>query len=289
MEHESMSQSYCIVTPSYHKDFEVCRLLVDSIEKHVPPEIPHYLVIPRRDKELFETIKKDRTVFLYQEDFLPRWLKAVPFSNGKWWFSFKGLPVRGWIRQQLIKIGSALKLNEDFLIIMDSDSFFVKDFKLKDLIKNGKAPLYVEPIKTLPPMFKAWNEVSAKILGIPLQPDKNAIYVSICVIWSTKDVKKMLGHIENTHKRPWQETICRHFQFSEYTVLGLYRHLILKDSEANQYLDPTVLTLNHWDDSPLNKEELRKFKKGMKPYHIGAMLSAKSGTDISLIREVFEI
>ena len=48
---------FSIVTPSYRNDFEQCKLLTESIEKFVPKDIEHYIIIPKEDLELFNTIK----------------------------------------------------------------------------------------------------------------------------------------------------------------------------------------------------------------------------------------
>src|ERR1700677_4667311 len=96
-------RSFAIVTPSYYRDFPHCRLLVESVGAHVPRDIPHFIVVDRRDEALFSGLRSPRTHLVLKEDVLPGWLRQIPFAR-RWWLSAKSLPVRGWIVQQLVKL-----------------------------------------------------------------------------------------------------------------------------------------------------------------------------------------
>ena len=112
-----------IVTPSYHIDYEACRLLVESINRHVPANIRHYIIVPKADYCLFKNLESERTIIKFQEDFLPWWIIPSIVSK-KWYLSLKTLPVRGWIEQQIVKWQQESFLPEDVFLIIDSDTFF---------------------------------------------------------------------------------------------------------------------------------------------------------------------
>ncbi|SMF80002.1 DUF6492 family protein [Pseudobacteriovorax antillogorgiicola] len=284
-----MKLDYGIVTPSYHADFESCRILVASIESFIPKEIPHYLIIPKADLEQFQAIRQTRTRFLFQEDFMPPWLHPIPFTKKRWWYSFKTPPVRGWVRQQLIKLGIPAKINHDYYILMDSDSFFLKPFQLEQSITQAKVPLYCEPTDELPEMFQRWNRVSAKILKIPLSSIEQRCYVGICIFWSKQLLNELLQYIEKQHRKPWQEVICSQIQFSEYTLYGIFAEYVLGELNSPQALDPTIRTLDYWQEVPLQEDELEQLTNKIEDHHIGGMISAKSGTKADAIAKAFGI
>src|SRR5689334_12865614 len=107
------------VTPSYHKDFDRCRLLVDSLDRYVPRQYHHYVLVPRRDEKLFQPLNSSRTHVVLQEDVLPFWLRQVKTAP-KFWVSLRSLPVRGWIIQQLVKLNVCAAIDADAFACIDS-------------------------------------------------------------------------------------------------------------------------------------------------------------------------
>ena len=128
-----MRKDIALITPSYDVDFEACRLLVDSVKRHVPNDIVHYPIIPRSITHNLKFLIRALYFKIprrFSSDYTLRNFK-------KWYLSFKTLPVRGWIRQQTVKAATAKFLDEECFLIMDSDTFFVDDFKFENFVKKG--------------------------------------------------------------------------------------------------------------------------------------------------------
>ena len=278
---------FSIVTPSYRNDFEQCKLLTESIEKFVPKDIEHYIIIPKEDLELFNTIKQERTRFLFQEDFMPKWLKPLPFTGGKWFYSFRTYPVRGWIRQQMVKLGICEVIDSDYYIVIDSDCFFLKEFNPKNFIKDSKLPMYREPEEQLSEMFSTWNKISFKLLGKDEDTEDNACYVGFIMFWSRSTLRKLKDELERVNNQSWMRLICNQLRFSEYTLYGNYVSRVLGIENTDQFFEERNYTVSFWEERPYSKEELFELKSTVKDHHYGAMISAKSGTNLNLIREVF--
>ena len=100
-----------IVTASYAPDFERCRLLCETMDRHVSAcrASLHPGRAPRRGA-VSPIGDRSRTV-VDERDLLPRWLRAVddPASlfRRRVWLSLKTQPLRGWHVQQLRRIAIA--------------------------------------------------------------------------------------------------------------------------------------------------------------------------------------
>ena len=282
-----MSKSFAIITPSYFADIKCCSLLAESVQKYAPESTKHYLIIPAKDYELFKPLESKKTKIVFEETLMPGWLKPLPFTR-KWWFSFKTLPVRNWIRQQIIKLSTNSFTDASYYIFMDSDTFFTKAFEPEKLIdSNGKAPLFSEAIEHND-HYQSWFDSSAKILGLkePLSSTQN--YVGNFLFWTREDLLALQIHIESIHGCSWQEMVCRQIHFSEYTLYGIFIEKIRKQ-QSKHYIDPTIRTVNYWKETPASQSDLDKLRDELNDTHVGAMVSAKSNTPLERIRDVFKI
>ena len=70
-----------IITPSYGPDFERCRLLARSVERHVAEPTRHFVLVERRDWKRFQSISGPRTEIVPVEEIVPSWLHRLPFSK----------------------------------------------------------------------------------------------------------------------------------------------------------------------------------------------------------------
>ena len=213
----------------------------------------------------------------------------MPFTGGKWWYSFKTFPVRGWVKQQLIKLAIGEHLNEDYFLIVDSDIFFIKPFQLEDYVLAGKYPFYREDNEELSQMFKQWNKVAGHLLDYQAWESVRTCYVGPCIFWSKKYLQLLLQHIENICQRSWQEAVCRHLHISEYTIYGIFVDFILSEDLKNHYPFEKECTLNHYEEKPLSLVDLENLAAQKEEHHMGAMISAKSGTKASDIATAFSI
>ena len=156
-----MQPSFAIITPSFFGDLERCQLLVRSVKKYAPKWIKHYLIVPKRDAELFNHLVSDQVEMIFEDDFMPSWLFPIPFLR-KWSFSLKSPPVRGWIRQQVLKLSAVKATKADILIFMDSDCFFTRPFDPSQLLNDqGKAPLFRETTEH-DSQYAAWYQCGQK-------------------------------------------------------------------------------------------------------------------------------
>lgn len=276
-----------LLTPSHAPDLPLCRDLVHSVKKFAQGSLEHVLVVPRREMPQF---RKLGVTVLAEEDFLPR-TYIRPF-DAKYALDLRQPtpPVRGWIRQQILKVAAASQLSSSTALLVDSDIRFIAPFGEADFLNEaGQALLYRLPgavTKELPRHVK-WHKTARILLGLPPGSAPYPDYVSSMIAWSPHVVRQMISRVEETHRRDWRRSIARHLHFSEWTLYGTYAELIAASGEAVSW---TVKNRCHdyWNVEALGLKEAREFVQSRSSDDIAVMISAKSGTPLSVRRHAFE-
>ncbi len=283
---------FALITPSYWVDFERCRYLVETVERHVAPHVRHYLIVDRPDLPLFAPLASERTKVVLKSDLLQEQVWQVPFAR-RYWLARKGivpalrLPIRGWIVQQLAKLFIHRVAEEDVFLFVDSGAFFVRDYDPRNRVRDGQVPLFREKGDYfLGKESRGWYERSLRLLGVPPAPAWDYGYVKTNVVWRRENLIALHQHLEKVHGRPSFEVLSAQLTLSEYYLYGLFCDLVLKD-KSRQYHSDEIETLSHWTEKQLDAPQLRALRDQMSPEQVLVMINEKSRTPISTIREAF--
>lgn len=276
-----------IVTPSFRGDFERAVLLVESIERHVPKAVRHYLVVDRRDVPMFRPLENGRTRLLVVEDVIPWWIMRIPRVRRFWW-SWRSRPIKNWILQQIVKLSVPRVVHESTLFYVDSDVFFVDRFDPAALVKDGKMPLFCETGQAgLVAHNDPWHQVGAKLLGLPVERTYDTNFIGNIICWRRRTALALTDHVSRVSGVHWVRAFARHWRLSEYVLYGLYATRVSAEAQREQYPDPVDRTLCYWETTELKEPDLERFKAKIAPPQVAAMISAKSRTDVRAIRRVF--
>jgi Family of unknown function (DUF6492) len=173
---------FAIITPSYAPDFQRCQLLSWSIEQFISPPVTHYIIVDRRDLDLFRQLQKPNTEIITVESVLPSWIVKFPFvQNG--WFSFKTFPVRNWLLQQIVKIEVSRQINRDVLVFVDSDVAFIRPFNFQNFIQEDRVRFFRIPDEDNTEMHNRWSQSATRLLGLPAMDYAGARYVGNAITW----------------------------------------------------------------------------------------------------------
>jgi hypothetical protein len=194
-----------IVTPSYPPDFERCKLLVESLA-HCAPQLRHYLIIDRRDRAMFRVLESDRTTIIDSEDILSSTFVRLPMPEG-YWFNWRGLPVRGWIVQQMRKIAIANVIDAENLVYVDSDTAFIRPFSEHELEVEGRLGLLDTDF--LGAQTIEWTGIACRLLGLTPESVTPRGHVGNLICWRRENVLAMQRLIEDVHGTGWQQVIAR--------------------------------------------------------------------------------
>lgn len=283
-----MPTSYALITPSYWRDVERCAMLVESVDRWVPPDVRHYLVIASTDVHLFKHMLGSRAELIVVEDIIPRWLFRVPHLR-RFWVSLRTLPVRNWILQQIVKLSVPFAVTEDVLLYADSDMFFIEPYDPRSFERDGKVPLFVETgQRGLIANNDEWHAIAARLLGVPAESSYDTNYINQLIWWRRETAQAALRRVENVQQREWALAIAQLLRgFSEYTFYGVYVDYVVGAERAGHWHDGVIRTLNHWRPMPLDRGELEAFKAQRQLHHHSVMVSSKSNTAVADIRSVF--
>lgn len=197
------------------------------------------------------------------------------------WLSLKGLPVRNWILQQVVKLSMAQIVDEDILGFVDSDVTFIRPFNPQDFTREGKVRLYREPA-SIPQdwqNFKKWYAAAQVLLQSPAVAYPAPNYIGDLITWKRTNVLKLHQHLEATHSRSWVETMVKTPHFSEYILYGMFAEHVLGEA-SNHYYDEQYPGLHYFLEKPMSIADAKDFLSRTQAHHITAMISAKSATPL---------
>ena len=114
---------------TYSGDLERFKILKDSVDKFNKDKLPFYLSVPKSDLELFRKIWHNAP---YKFEILT----DESIIGG-------ADDVQNWVTQQVVKM-KFYKLNlAEFYLIVDSDSYFIRDFYKSDFMYDENTPYIV--------------------------------------------------------------------------------------------------------------------------------------------------
>jgi hypothetical protein len=273
---------FCLVTPSYAPDFQRCWLLSKSIEQFALSRFTHYIIVDQQDYSLFTKLKNSYTEIIAKEEILPWWLNKLPFFTKKnLWLSWKSLPVRGWLLQQLIKLAIANYIEEEILVFADSDVTFIRPFDFHQYLQGERVRFFSEPdsVKIDDNHLPQWYSHASRLLDtrFPKFPVSN--YMSQLIFWRRNNVLQLHNFLEQTYQRNWIETLCNSWHLSEYILYGVFIEQVIKGNSGH-YLDHQDICHNYWLEKPMSNQELKKFFAEIKHHQIATMISAKANIPV---------
>jgi len=283
--------SFAFITPSYAPDFQRCKLLCWSMKKYLTTPVKHYIIVEKKDYQLFQQLADDNTVILLKENVLPSWLKRIPlFDQKNIWLNLKGYKIgnwflRGWLIQQIVKLAAAQYVEEDVLIFVDSDVALIDFFDVRTLVNQDQVRLFrVNHAKDVDTdIAKKWKETAKSLLNLPLEEEYYDFYISQIVTWRRDNLIQLYKLIEKSHNKNWVEVICGVSHLSEYIVYGLYANYVLKENSGHYDDHLQKICWCYWGTTPLSSDELKKFFQDAKTsQHKAVMISAKSSMDLSI-------
>lgn len=277
---------FALITPSYAPDFERCKLLAQSVEYCLVDDTKQYIIVDRRDFLLFKQLASSKIEILVVEEILPSWIFRI-LGVKKWWLSWRTLPIRNWVLQQLVKLSVFDVIDENVVVFCDSDNTFIRPFELKSrLVKDGHLALLRVDFKNKD--VYEWIETSKKLLGIANQQIPAAMYVSNMITWHRDNILAMRFRLEEVNNTHWIRALCRYRNISEYTLYGVFVEHIIGLQTANHFLFDDELIKPSWS-IPLNSEaKVKDFFDNLKEEHIGVMIHSKHDIPLEMYRHKIE-
>jgi hypothetical protein len=273
---ESESRRLVVVTPSYARDYELCRDLNRSIDTWMPGDVRHHIVVPRIDLPLFRTLAGNRTVIHDVGEFLPSAMLKVPKLN--MWVNIRRPwpPIRGWITQQLVKLSAAAALDADVVLLIDSDMVLVAPTELASFQQDGNLAMYRKPeaVHDGLPRHRLWLQSARNLLGLePPESGNLTDYICWPCVWDAKTVRSMLRRVEDVTGMAWQSAIAAQLHFSEMMLYGVYVDEVQGGPPAET---PHMKSISYSDETALSSAELGELLRAGSAGVLAVMISAKA-------------
>lgn len=289
-----------LLTLSYSGDFEVCRLLCQSIDRFVPAHITHRLIVPRADLPLFAPLASKTRKIEAQDQYLPIWFKRVPMPPPKWrkrlhlprrdvYVTPFSLPVRGWIAQQILKISAAAQSPADLVVHVDSDNVFVRPFSLDRIYRDGKARIYRDEKPVGLETHARWQRMAGKLLGLEAEAFYGGEYIDPFVVWKSDVVRGLIRRLEAVSGSHWIKTLARTQHFAEYVLYGVYADRIEGFEAAS--LRPENISLCHsvWHRGFESEDKLTAFVEALQPHHQTCLIQSTVAEDLAARERLFSL
>jgi Family of unknown function (DUF6492) len=280
-----------IVTASFAPDFERCRLLCETMDKHVTGFSTHYILVEHSDVGLFRQLQNQHRVVIDEMDLFPNWIRAYPdpfyLGRRRIWLSLRTMPLRGWHAQQLRRIAIADKVAEDGLFYVDSDVAFLKPFDCAELWRGDDLRLFRrdnELLSDVPGDQKIWAENAAMLLDIDRQALFPHGYVGTLIAWRRDRILGMCRRIETVHSRHWLEAIGKARRFSECTIYGRFADDV--EMLRGHFVDNDDFCKVYWFAPAPTETEFRAFIADMTPKQVAIGMQSFIGADMTYVRRL---
>jgi hypothetical protein len=285
-------------TCSFRGDFEACRMLCDSVDRFVPPQIEHWLIVPARDVDLFRTLASPRRRILAEDGFLPKgffklpaapaWLRRrVGILRRALYLTPFSAPVRGWIVQQIIKIAATERATADIVVHVDSDNAFIRPLTMDHLTRDGKVRLYRDTQRIELDSHLPWHQAAARLLGLPPTGWCGGEYIDGLVIWRRSALAAMTQRIEAISKRPWAITLARTRHFAEYILYGVHADKVQGFEAAGVYPEPRSLCHARWTGVFRDAADEDDFVRSVRPDQVSCLIQSTIALPPELRRRLY--
>jgi hypothetical protein len=277
---ENSDRSFAVVTPSYLPDLERCELLVESLDRKAP-DVPHYLIVDRRDRAAFRHLERGKRRLIESEALVGHWLWRTP-SDKAFWLSFKALPVRGWIIQQILKIAALDAIPEHTLVFCDSDTAFFRRFDRDDLLVNNKIGLL--DVDYSDDNMRRWTQTARRVLGAAQSDQGFRCHVGNMICWNRETVEALRQRIEQVTGTNWQVALARMGSFSEYMLYGVFVREVLGYPAVEHAPSDVPLVKPSWGVPLTTDAAIDAFFSEFDPQTVAVMIHSKDRTNLARIR-----
>jgi uncharacterized protein DUF6492 len=261
-----------IITPAFSKHLPLLELSAESVDRHCPTEVHHYVVVSRQEEPLFRRFKSARRSVIAAEDIVPRAAFRLPVlvRRRELWLTDWHRFVRGWIMQQAIKLSAPEITDADVFLFLDTDVFFIRPFAVEKVVHDGRVRLLCNPGMGEIETHKPWHRTAAKLLGLPVRHYFGADFIGNAITWRRDVCFEMRERISSVGSAHWFSMITRQTQLSEYILYGIFVQEVLGSQDLRHMPTSDEICLNSWDfDFPQRAEDrARLLAERLRPYHV---------------------
>lgn len=175
------------VLPLVPRDCERFGLLARSLERYMTDLGTLWVVAPR------DAVRDIQNLFRRSK------LPLQVIDESAWAPGLEQLPLRGWYKQQLVKLTASSFVRSPFYLTLDADVICTRRCGYAELVPDGKARCYVMQQSD----HRDWYDGAQAALGLSA-PRRDILHNVTPVVWSTEGVEKTVSHLnQRAVRREW--------------------------------------------------------------------------------------
>ena len=277
-----------IVTPSHAPDFNRFRRLHESVVNNVSDDVMHYVLVPPPDYRTFSTIQSSQLTVLEQPDVLPRSFVTttrfgrIPLLPRGYQVAAINLrkpwpPIRGWVLQQLVKLGFAAGLESDVAVMIDSAVIPARGFSSDTFVRDQSVRHYRVPHAVHSGMQRhlVWRDTASRLLRLDAPSADFADYNAGVISWSPRIVRNLLDRVEEVAQRPWATVLGAQLDVSEYFLYGEFV-AALGSEKDRAFTSDQNLCHSYWET--MTMERAKGFVESMPADDVAILIQSNSDT-----------
>jgi hypothetical protein len=193
--------------------------------------------------------------------------------------------------QQLRKLAAATIVDEDILVMADSDSVFVRPVSSRHFLRDDRVRLYRKPRAIedtedgpggVMQRHVGWTRHAAKVVGLPEPAFPADDFINNLVSWRKDRALETTRVIEATTALPFIVALGREASMSEYQIYGAYATSL--GDRSGHFDSPDALSLTYWTGPALTPDKARDFVRELGADQIAVCVQSFTGTSLDVMR-----
>jgi hypothetical protein len=267
--HKQTPPRFAIITPSYSRDIQRCRLLAQSIDLFVCGDFEHIIVVEQLDIPLFLDLIGPRRKLISRESVIDNSI-FLPAP-----------PPNGWILQQLIKLSAATFIDQPLFLFMDSDVVLIDYVSIDRFMRDCRISLFREVPSDFNSIERSLLASCARILRLKA-PSNEFKYIWQLIVWRRDLLIELQSYVKSVWNTDnWLQVIASEEHPSEYNLYGIFADTILSD-ESRHYRDGSKIRCHcRWDRPFESETELKHFFSTVPPRCLSIMISSRINMNVT--------
>ncbi|MEF3310632.1 DUF6492 family protein [Paenibacillus sp. GYB004] len=233
-----------IIIPTVRKDLEVLPYVVSGARANIRHPIGRVYIVAPSDPEIRAYCERNGCTYVEESALLPITKEEIGYT-------VNGIDRSGWLLQQFIKLSGDRLCEQEFYLVIDSDTVFIRP----NCFERGGRVIFHTCDEYHPPYFAAYE----KLVG--LNPASSKSFCSHYMLFEQSHVSLLKKHIENRWQTPWYRSIMMCVDrthtsgFADYETYG---NFVLS-------MDPGHVELHYWHNRSIPRPQLKRtMEKGLK-------------------------
>ncbi|MGC5326893.1 DUF6492 family protein [Brevibacillus sp. SYSU BS000544] len=181
-----------IFIPAIEKDLNTLPHVIDAIRKFVKHPIGKIMIVAPPSPRIISLCNQKKCTFINENFVLPIKKSDIDYKSAKWERS-------GWLFQQLLKLNCDKFASQQFILVIDADTVFIRPH----VFRKKKKTVYFCRYWSHQEYFRAYKRLLGKKAKSPHS------FVTHYMLFEKSKLARFKKKIESKQKRKWYSAIIK--------------------------------------------------------------------------------